>query len=119
MTDITAASVTNVTGAAETSGRNHEVWGSREVGLYRVALTSSAPAGGFTFDPKTYGFQGEVASVHIQRRILVANVASARYGFIYDYVNKKILPLDATDSYDDASGDDLSTITLDVFVYSI
>jgi hypothetical protein len=94
------------------------VWGAREVGLWRVSLTSSAPAGGFTFDPKTYGFQGVVGTVLTFKHILVANVALMRYGFIYDYVNKKIVPTDATDSYDDASGDDLSGIALDVLVIS-
>jgi hypothetical protein len=117
MTDITAASVTNVSGSsAQTTGRNHDVWGAREVGLYRVALTSSAPAGGFTFDPKTYGFQNVVASVVVTQHILVANAAKMRYLFFYDYVNKKIVPADITDSFDDAAGDDLSLITLDVIV---
>lgn len=117
MTDITAASVTNVSSSStKTTGRNREVWGTREIGLFQIVLTSSAPAGGFTFDPKTYGFQSVVGAVFIERKRLVANVANARYAFMYDYVNKKIVPLDATDSFDDASGDDLSGITLNVMV---
>ena len=116
MTDLAASNVTNVSGSNETTGRNHDVWGAREVGLYRVTLTSSAPAGGFTFDPKTYGFQGVVAAVRISRHILVANAATMRYLFFYDFVNKKIVPADITDAFDDATGDDLSTVILDVIV---
>lgn len=111
-------SVTPIYAGAVTSGRNEDVWGARRVGLYRIVLSNSAPAGGYTFDPRTYGFDKPVAFIEIHKRLLVANVAKQRYGFIYDYVNKKIVPTDATDSYDDASGDDLSTITLDVIVYS-
>ena len=81
-----------------------------------MTFSSSAPAGGFTFDPKKYGFQGIVAAVFVTPHIPVANVANQRYRFIYDYVNKKIVPTDATDSYDDASGDDLSSVTVDVLV---
>jgi hypothetical protein len=120
MADITASNVKNITGANETTGRNHDVWGAREVGLYRVTLTNSAPAGGFTFDPKTFGFQGEVAGVWFSKKVLVANIPSmGRYSFQYDYVNKKIVPIDATDANDDATGDDLSNIILDVYVISI
>jgi hypothetical protein len=111
-----AVTVVPVSSATKTSGRNEDVWGNRRIALYRVTLSSSAPAGGFTFDPKTYGFQGIPAAVFFTRHILVANVANARYDFFYDFVNKKIVPLDATDSYDDAAADDLSTVILDVLV---
>jgi hypothetical protein len=117
MADITASNVKNVSGSNETTGRNHDIWGTREVGLYRVTLTNSAPAGGFTFDPKTFGFQGIVAAVFISSHLLVANFASlSRYSFKYDFVGKKIVPVDATDANDDATGDDLSSIILDVLV---
>lgn len=116
MTDLAASNVTNISGSNQTTGRNHDIWGAREVGLYRVALTSSAPVGGFTFDPKTFGFQGVVAAVYCSPHILVANAARMRYLFFYDFVNKKIVPADITDTFDDANGDDLSTITLDVIV---
>jgi hypothetical protein len=117
MADITASNVTNVSGSsAQTTGRNHDVWGAREVGLYRVTLTNSAPAGGFTFDPKTYGFQGVVAAVFVTKHILVGSNATMRYQFFYDFVNKKIVPADTTDAYDDATGDDLSLVILDVLV---
>lgn len=115
-TDLTASGVKNLSGSNETNGRNHDVWGTREVGLYRVTLTASAPVGGFTFDPKTFGFQGVVAGVRIVHHITVANAAKMRYLFFYDYVNKKIVPADITDAFDDANGDDLSAVILDIYV---
>lgn len=117
MTDLVAADITNPhSGTTITTGRTSDVWGAHEVGLYRVALTASAPAGGFSFDPQTFGFQRIPGMVFIERVELVANVANARYQFLYDYVNKKIVPLDATDSFDDASGDDLHLTWLNILV---
>ena len=118
MTDLTAASVTTIGGANPPSGRSSDRWGAREIGLYRVTLTNSAPAGGFTFDPNTYGFQGVVGAVFIQKHILVGSIAVGRYQYVYDYVNRKILPLDSTDSFDDGSGDDMSLVILDLLVVS-
>ncbi len=113
MTDLAASDVTNPhSGSTVTTGRTHDVWSAHEVGLYRIALSSSAPAGGFTFDPKTYGFQGVPGMVFIERAFLVANVAQARYSFFYDYANKY------TRGATDGSGDDLSTIWLNVLVIS-
>lgn len=119
-TDLVAADVTNPHGGTTTmTGRTREVWGAREVGLYRVQLTASAPAGGFSFDPQAYGFQGVVASVTIVKHLLLANVATfGPLSFTYDYVNKKIVPVDAASSYDDATGDDLHLVALDVTVTS-
>lgn len=117
MTDITSANVKPVGGSSAPVGRSSDIWGRRPIGLYRINLTSSAPAGGFTFDPATFGFQGPIGAVFISRHSLVANFpAMNRYSFEYDFVNKKIVPKDATDAGDDAAGDDLSTITLDVIV---
>ncbi len=51
----------------------------------------------------------------------VANFQSAttgwylRYNIAYDFVNKKIVAFDRTDS-DDPSGDDLSTFVIDILV---
>ena len=119
MTDLVASNVTPLAnGATVTTGRSHDIFGSHEVGLYKVTLTSSAPAGGFSFDPKAYGFQGIVGAVFITKHILVGSSATMRYQFFYDFVNKKIVPADATDSYDDANGDDLSLVILDVLVVS-
>ena len=119
MTDITSANVVNLNSSANlTTGRNHDVWGAHEVGLYKISLTSSAPTGGFSFDPKAYGFQGVPGAVFITKHILVGSNATMRYQFFYDFVNKKIVPADATDSYDDANGDDLSLVILDVLVVS-
>jgi hypothetical protein len=120
MTDLVAADVTNLhSGTTVTTGRKRDVWGAHEVGLYRIALSSSAPAGGFSFDPKTYGFQGIPGAVFIERAAVVANATTLyNFQFFYDYVNKKIIPGEVDDSYNDGSGEDLSTIWLNVLVVS-
>lgn len=119
MTDLSNSSTTNIAnGATVTTGRFRDVWGAHEVLLAKVTLTSAAPAGGFSWDPKTFGFEGVPAIVHFTPHILVANAARMRYLFFYDFVNKKIVPADITDSFDDANGDDLSTVILDVVVIS-
>lgn len=119
MTDLANSGTTNqANGAVIPTGRFRDVWGAHEVLLAKVTLTSSAPVGGFSWDPKTFGFEGIPAQVIITPHILVANAARMRYLFFYDFVNKKIVPADITDSFDDANGDDLSTIILDVLVVS-
>ena len=124
MSDLTAASTTGyANGSTVTTGRNGDRWGGHEVGLYKVTLTSSYNATGYTWDPKTFGFQGVVGAVFITPHQTVANFQSAttgfglRYSFAFDYVNKRIVAFDRTDS-DDPSGDDLSTIVLDILVIS-
>ena len=120
MTDLTNSSTTNQanSGSVIPTGRFRDVFGAHEVLLAKVTLTSSAPAGGFSWDPKTFGFENVPGMVIITPHILVANNARMRYLFFYDYVNKKIVPADITDSFDDGNGDDLSTILLDVLVIS-
>ena len=117
MTDLTNSSTTNLanSGSVIPTGRFRDVFGAHEVLLAKVTLTSSAPAGGFSWDPKTFGFENVPGMVIITPHILVANNARMRYLFFYDYVNKKIIAFDRTDS-DDPSGDDLSTIILDILV---
>jgi hypothetical protein len=119
MTDLTNSSSTNLAnGANVATGRFRDVWGAHEVLLAKVTLTSSAPVGGFSWDPKTFGFEGTVGAVFITHHILVGSTAVMRYLFYYDYVNKKIVPADITDSFDDGNGDDLSLVILDVLVVS-
>lgn len=116
MTDITASSVKNITGAAETTGRNHDVWGAREVGLYRVTATNSYVTGGFSFDPKTYGFQGEVATAFIIPR---NNGTNTLWRWEYDNTNKKLYGVVTSTGAQIASGVDTSSAVLDVVVLSI
>ena len=104
-------------GSVTTSGRSGDRWGGHEVGLYKVTLTgTSAPAGGFSWDPKSFGFQTVPGAVFFTKHILVGSNATMRYQFFYDFVNKKIVPADSTDSFDDANTDDLSLVILDVLV---
>lgn len=112
----TAPTVGPVCASVTTSGRNEDIFGTRRVGLYRLTLQASSPDGGYAFDPRAFGFQGVVATVFIQPRMARANIAQTRYTFFYDYTDKAIIPRDATDSFDDAQGDDLSLIVLDVLV---
>lgn len=119
-TDLTNSSTTNIAnGSTVTTGRFRDVFGAHEVLLAKVTLTASAPAGGFSWDPKTFGFEGVPAMVYISKHILVANMATfGPLQFNYDYVNKKIVPVDAASSYDDATGDDLHLVVLDILVIS-
>lgn len=119
MTDLANSATTGLAnGSVVATGRIRDVWGAHEVLLAKVTLTASAPAGGFSWDPKTFGFEGTVGAVFITKHILVGSNATMRYQFFYDYVNKKIVPADSTDSFDDANGDDLSLVILDVLVVS-
>ena len=122
MTDLANSGSTNLANAAVIpTGRFRDVWGAHEVLLAKVTLTSSYVAGGYSWDPKTFGFEGVPGAVFITGHQTVANFQSAttglglRYSFSYDYVNKKIAAFDRTDS-DDPAGDDLSTIILDILV---
>lgn len=101
-----------------TPGRSDDIWGRRRVGMYRVTLDTSYETGGYTFDPKAYGFQGVVQVVH----------CNLRYGAtlngvpVYDYANKKIVLLTTgtgatgTTMAQPASGVDASSVSIDVTV---
>jgi hypothetical protein len=118
-TDLANSATTGLAnGAVVATGRIRDVFGAHEVLTAKVTLTSSAPVGGFSWDPKTFGFEGTVGAVYITPHILVANAAKMRYLYFYDYVNKKIVPADITDAFDDGNGDDLSTVILDILVIS-
>jgi hypothetical protein len=112
--DITASNVSNVSGSsAQTTGRNHDVWGAREVGLYRVTGTNGYVTGGFTFDPKTYGFQGVPAAVFISARNDGTNFL---WRWEYNPTTKKIFGIVVTTGAQIASAVDVSTAILDIIV---
>ncbi len=46
-----ALTVKNLSGSNETTGRNHDIFGTREVGLYKVTLDNSYPANGYASLP--------------------------------------------------------------------
>lgn len=93
-----------------THGRSTDVWGRRNIGLYRLTPEDTAFAsGGESFDPVAYGFKGPVAAVFLSIR---AVAASAGMKAQYDHVNKKVQIFD----YDSESTTDLSTVLIDAIV---
>lgn len=92
-------------------GRTNDVWGTRNVGIYRLTPDSAFAAAGESFDPKALGFQGKVQAVLIFPRYVAA---SAGANFQYDYANKLILAF--CGSTVTGGSVDLSTVLLDVIV---
>jgi hypothetical protein len=112
----TTTTVTNVSGsAAQTDGRQLDVFGARRVGLFRVANAGTYAAGGIAFDPTAFGFDRPVATVFLAEREVAASVTRH---WKYDFVNKKIIGFVTSTGVEIANGQDVSTIVFDALVVS-
>jgi len=96
-----------------TKGRSNDVWGTRQIGLYRVTLDSSYADNGEDFDPGAYGFQGNVQAVFISPRWTQA-ASDAADTFHYDHTNKRIVAYNGGTEVTAAV--DLSGVVLDIIV---
>ena len=110
----TTTTVQNVSAsAAQTDGRQVDVFGARRVGLYRVINAGTYAAGGIAFDPTTFGFDRPVAAIWLSEREVAASVTRH---WKYDYVAKKIIGFVTSTGVEIAAGQDVSTIQFDALV---
>lgn len=101
-----------------TKGRSNDVWGTRQIGLFRVTFDSSYPTGGEAFDLKAYGFQGPAQAVFVAQR----DPNNAQYVVQYDHDAEKLVAfwvdttVDGAALAEVANTTNLSTLVVDVLV---